>query len=60
MKKQLTGFQNTKIIQKINKISEECPRGHSLTTCNDELDAMLPRSVFFSIESKSGLYLKKL
>ena len=43
-------------IQIINKITEECHRGHSLAACNDALNATLPRSVFFSIEPKSGLY----
>ena len=40
----------------INKITEERHWGHSLTACNDVLNATLPRSVFLSNEPKSGLY----
>ena len=44
------------IFHMINKITEERHWGHSLNACNDVLNATLPRSVFFSIEPKSGLY----
>ena len=36
-------------VQMITKIKEERYWGHSLTACNDALNATLPRSVFFQL-----------